>query len=122
MDNINYILKENLQEDNVYDISLYANELNQNELEYNYSVEELYKLYMSYSLKSLIQILDYYSINKYNINNKKKLVKDEIIQLLVLFEEDKDNKYLVKNRRRLWHNITELQNDSFFKKFIVFTI
>ena len=137
MDNINYILKESSQEDNEFDISVYANELEQNELdqneldqneldqnefEYNYSVEELYTMYMSYSVKSLTQVLEYYNINKYNINSKKKLVKDEIVQILILFEADKCNKYLVKNRRRLWHNINELQNDSFFKKFIMFTI
>jgi len=132
MDNINYILKESSQEDNEFDISVYANEIDTNEidtneigtndLEYNYSIEELYTLYMSYSVKSLTQVLEYYNINKYNINNKKKLVKDEIVQILILFEADKCNKYLVKNRRRLWHNINELQNDSFFKKFIMFTI
>lgn len=122
MDNINYILKESSQEDNEFDISVYANELDQNKLEYNYSVEELYTLYMSYSVKSLTQVLEYYNIHKYNINNKKKLVKDEIVQILVLFETDKCNKDLVKKRRRLWDNINELQNEPFFKKFIMFTI
>ena len=122
MDNINYILKESSQEDNEFDISVYANEMDANELEYNYSVEELFTLYISYSVRSLTQILEYYNINKYNINNKKKLVKDEIVQLLVLFEADIDNKILVKKRRRLWNNINELQNEPFFKKFIMFTI
>ena len=122
MDNINYILKESSQEDNEFDISVYANEMDANELEYNYSVEELFTLYISYSVRSLTQILEYYNINKYNINNKKKLVKDEIVQLLVLFEADIDNKILVKKRRRLWDNINELQNELFFKKFIMFTI
>jgi hypothetical protein len=118
MDNINYILKENSQVDNVFDISVYANEMGQNESgQYYYNLEELYT---SYSVKSLTQILDYYSINKYNINNKKKLVKDEIIQMLVIFETDIDNEYLVKKRRRLWDNINELQNDPFFKNFIIF--
>ena len=137
MDNINYILKESSQEDNEFDISVYANEMDanemdanemdqnkmdENELEYNYSVEELFTLYISYNVRSLTQILEYYNINKYNINNKKKLVKDEIVQLLVLFEADIDNKILVKKRRRLWNNINELQNEPFFKKFIMFTI
>jgi len=127
MDNINYILKESSQEDNEFDISVYANEIDanemdQNEMEYNYSLEELYTLYTSYSVRSLTQILEFYSINKYNINNKKKLVKDEIVQLLVLFEEDTGNKHLVKKRRRLWNNINELQNEPFFKKFIMFTL
>jgi hypothetical protein len=122
MDNINYILKESSPEDNEFDISVYANEMGTNEIEYNYSLEELYTLYTSYSVRSLTQILDFYSINKYNINNKKKLVKDEIVQLLVLFEEDTGNKHLVKKRRRLWNNINELQNEPFFKKFIMFTL
>lgn len=122
MDNINYILKENSQENNEFDISVYQNELDQNDLDYNYSVEELYILYTSYSVRSLSQILEFYNITKYNINNKKKLVKDEIIQLLVLFEQDTSNKYLVNKRRRLWNNIDELKNDAYFKKFIMFTI
>jgi hypothetical protein len=132
MDNINYIIKENSQKNNEFDISVYQNELDQNELDqneldqtdldYNYSVEELYILYTSYSVRSLVQILEFYNINKYNINNKKKLVKDEIIQLLVLFEQDTSNKFLVKKRRRLWNSIDELKNDAYFKNFIMFTI
>jgi len=128
MDNIHYILKESSQEDTVEDIHAYANEMGANEMGANemganemdpYEIEELYTLY---SVKSLTQILDYYNINKYNINNKKKLVKDEIIQILIIFETDINNKDLVIKRRRLWYNISELQNDPFFKNFIMFTV
>jgi len=128
MDNIIYILQEDIQPA-PFDIHLYASDLCndepiqndtiQNEPTQN-NMEELYIFYTASNVKSLSQILDYYGINKYNINNKKKLLKEELIQILVLFETDINNYALVLKRRRLWKNIRELINDSFFKNFITF--
>jgi hypothetical protein len=102
-----------------FDLSLYENETYSNET-YNY--DELFALYMSYTVKSLTQIMNYYGINKQNINNKKKLVKDEMIQLLILFEVEENNRASVLKRRRLWQNMAELSADPFFKPFIMFTV
>lgn len=97
--------------DSYYNIDLY-NDSNT----YSNTSDELFMLYMSYNVKSLVQIMNYYGIN---INNKKKLVKDEIIQLLIFFELDEANISLVNKRRRLWKNMNELCNDKYFKNYIM---
>jgi len=74
------------------------------ELEYN----------TNYGVKDLVKILDYYGISK------QKLRKDEMVQLIVLFEEDANNFEAVSRRRRLWENIKELKDDKYFSKFIIF--
>jgi hypothetical protein len=74
-----------------------------------------YLEYMNnYNVKSLTNILAYYNINK------KKLVKDEMVQLIILFENELTNKNIVYERKRLWKNIIELKNNDYFKKFILF--
>jgi hypothetical protein len=128
--NINYIIQEaspnttfdpttfdpTTFDPTTFDLEHYSNAV----VSYNY--EELYILYLSYTVKSLTQIIDYYGINKYNINNKKKLVKDEIIQMLIFFELSIENRDIVLKRQRLWNNIAELSNDNYFKNYIMFTV
>jgi hypothetical protein len=58
---------------------------------------------------------DYYSIKR-----KKGMKKDEMIQLLVLFECEPENFQIVKRRATLLKYISELKDDSYFKKFISF--
>ena len=74
-----------------------------------------YLEYMNnYNVKDLVNILGYYNINK------NKLVKDEMVQLIILFENEPNNKNIVYQRKRLWKNILELKNNEYFKKFILF--
>jgi len=74
-----------------------------------------YLEYMNnYNVKGLTNILGYYNINK------NKLVKDEMVQLIILFENEPSNKNIVYQRKRLWKNILELKNNDYFKKFILF--
>lgn len=68
----------------------------------------------NYTVKNLTNILGYYNINK------NKLVKDEMVQLIILFENEPTNKNIVYQRKRLWKNILELKNNEYFKKFILF--
>lgn len=103
--------------DSYYNIDLYSDSNTYNDSNtYSNTSDELFMLYMSYNVKSLVQIMNYYNIN---INNKKKLVKDEIIQLLIFFELDEANISLVNKRRRLWKNMNELCNDKYFKNYIM---
>ena len=128
MENIVYsIIKKD--DDNVellnnepFDMKFYTLDLYNDNIVKSCSSDELFMLYMSYNVKSLVQILNYYGINKNNINNKKKLVKDEMIQLLIIFELDENNTQIVNKRRRLWQNISELSSDVFFKNFVTFTV
>ncbi len=95
-----------------FDINLYNLDEEMDTLRYN----ELYTLYMNYSVKSLLQIMNYYNIQK------KRLLKEEIILLLINFELDFMNQEIVLKRIRLWENITELSGDNYFKSFITFTV
>ena len=70
--------------------------------------------YENYNIKMLKHIATYYNISKRKYN-KKQLI-DEIIQ----FENNSQNSLMVYNRKRFWHYITELKNDSFFSKYIIF--
>ncbi len=68
----------------------------------------------NYNLKMLYHIANYYNIPK------KKLRKEELIQLIILFENDPDNTVAVYNRKRFWHYLHELKTDQYFGKFVIF--
>lgn len=68
----------------------------------------------NYTLKELHHISNYYNIPK------KKLKKDELIELIIQFENNSDNSLIVYNRKRFWHYLQELKTDSYFGKFIGF--
>lgn len=68
----------------------------------------------NYTLKELHHISNYYNIPK------KKFKKDELIELIIEFENNNDNLLIVYNRKRFWHYLQELKTDSYFGKFIGF--
>jgi hypothetical protein len=120
MDNISYTIIDTCIDSSTgtiytpidFDINLYSLDEEIDTLKYN----ELYTLYMSYSVKSLLQIMNYYNIQK------KRLLKEEIILLLINFELDLMNQDIVLRRVRLWENIVELSQDNYFKSFITFIV
>jgi len=57
--------------------------------------------------------------NYYNLS-KRKLKKDQLIDSIVQFENNPENSVIVYNRKKLWHYLTELKNDSYFGKFVIF--
>ena len=140
-ENIFYYIKEvknNTDSNKIIDLNELKNEINYNSIQetfetfeiFNYNVEseltrqELQdKAYIlendylnNYTVKSLGQIMDYYELNKKNLK------KDEIIQILVIFESDPQNEPLVEKRLRLWENIKELKKDKYFSKYIIFDV
>ena len=68
----------------------------------------------NYNLKQLHHISNYYNIPK------RKLKKDELIELILQFENNNDNLLIVYNRKRFWHYLQELKTDSYVSKFIIF--
>ena len=70
--------------------------------------------YENYNIKMLHHIANYYKIPK------NRLKKDELIGLIIQFENDPENSELVYNRKRLWYYINELKDDKYFSKFIIF--
>jgi len=85
-----------------------------NEMVDLYDIEELTKYYTAYTIKDLLQILQYYGLSK------NKMIKNEIIQMILFFETDQNNKTVVERRVRLWNYVQELKADPYFSKYILF--
>ena len=68
---------------------------------------------INYTIKSLSMIMDYYKLSR------RKLCKQRMIQLIVLYELDSDNLDIVNKRKLLWGYIKELKEDEYFSKFIL---
>ena len=69
----------------------------------------------NYNVKGLAQIMDYYDLSKKNMR------KDEMIQMIIMFETDPNNLKIVNRRRRMYKYINELKRDKYFSKFILYT-
>jgi hypothetical protein len=72
---------------------------------------------MNYNVKQLLMICDYYGLLKEVKTNK--LKKQEIISFLLDFEENIENTLLVYKRKQLWYFMSELNNDKFMRKYIL---
>jgi hypothetical protein len=81
---------------------------------YTYDIDELKQYYTSFTIKGLNQILQYYGLSK------NKMVKDEMIQMILFFETETKNKTVVDRRIRLWSHVQELKADPYFSKYILF--
>ena len=140
-ENIFYYIKEvknNTNSNKIIDLNELKNEINYNSIQETFETFEIFnyngetelttqelqdKAYIlendylnNYTVKSLGQIMDYYELNKKNLK------KDEIVQILVIFESEPQNEPLVEKRLRLWENIKELKKDKYFSKYIIFDV
>jgi hypothetical protein len=70
--------------------------------------------YEKCSLKELHKICDYYEMKK--ITKYKKM---ELINIIMAFEEDDNNSYIVAKRRIMWTFIEELNSDDKMKKYVL---
>jgi hypothetical protein len=109
---LNTILKEINDESIGINSELYYNSL----LESDIMTKSL-DYHMNYNVKQLMLICDYYGLLREVKNNKFK--KQEIIALIVDFEENIENTLVVYKRKQLWYFINELKNDKFMKKYIL---
>ena len=71
----------------------------------------------NFTVKELLVICEYYGFLKEIKTNK--CNKEEIIEILVNFENDPINNEIVFKRQNLWFYINELKNDKFMKKFVL---
>jgi hypothetical protein len=110
MENINFSLNEiEINKEEAPDLTYFLG------YEDNYDIEYLQLYYnTNFNIKGLTQILQYYGLQK------NKMVKEEIIQILLFFETDPANREVVQRRLRLWQNIKELKADAYFSKYILF--
>jgi len=122
--NLKYEIKENTNNKQMNDVDSILNNENffqdkdfQEEFQFfdedNIMAQHI-DYFENYTVKMLQHIANYYKIPK------SKLKKEELIQLIIQFENQDENSEEVYNRKRMWHYITELKNDSYFSKFILF--
>jgi hypothetical protein len=124
---VNYEIKENdyicgpdekKNVDNILNNDCFFSDSNQETEWYDDTNDNLMSQHIdyfeNYNLKELHHISNYYNIPK------KKFKKDELIELIIEFENNNDNLLIVYNRKRFWHYLQELKTDSYFGKFIGF--
>jgi len=91
----------------------------ENNIEINAQCASTLNYNLNYSVKELQRILDYYEINGNKLNKKNKLNKGNMIELLIEFESEPNNREIKNKRKRLFDNINELKNNKYMKKFIM---
>jgi hypothetical protein len=70
-------------------------------------------------MKTLTHLANYYNIFKKE--KKKKLLKQDLIYNIVLFETDEKNYPTVHRYREMLQKIEDLKNDKYFSSFILFS-
>ncbi len=71
----------------------------------------------NFTVKELLLICDYYGFGKELKSNKYN--KEQIIEVLVSFESDSNNSDIVFKRQNMWFYMSELKNDKFMKKYVL---
>ena len=69
---------------------------------------------LNYTVKQISTICEYY-----NCLPKRKMNKNEMIHLLVMFENNPENSEIVFKRKRMWFYMNELKNDKCMKKYVL---
>ena len=81
------------------------------------SIPHLINYRENYTIKELLLICDYYGIVKeYKLN---KCNKEQIIDFLINFELNPNNSEIISRRKNMWFYISELKNDKFMKKYVI---
>ena len=88
-----------------------------NNVEQDFMCSQIINYKENYTINQLYQICEYYGIVKEMKLNKFK--KEDVILVLVNYENNIENKVKVLKRKKMWHCINELKNDKFMKKYIL---
>ena len=67
----------------------------------------------NYIKKELERIADYYEISK------RKKRKDELVEVILLFEKDPVNIQKVYQRKKLWKYMEEIKKDKYLRQFLI---
>jgi hypothetical protein len=116
-EHITYIVNENLENDELknFDVDGLLSEFDSMSCPYQEDIvfAQLNDYDLNYTLKQLTTICDYYEINT------KKMKKNQVINMLVSFENNPENTIVVIKRRQMWHFVESLKQDKFMKKFVI---
>ena len=128
--NLQYTLQENKKnndkvsyEDVLQQVDTLDEALPDLEIEYIYEEEAILGMddYLAseldyqtnYIKKDLEKIADYYEISK------RKKRKDELVEVIVLFEKDPVNIQKVYQRKKLWKYMEEIKKDKYLRQFLI---
>jgi hypothetical protein len=128
--NLQYSLQENKKnneqvsyEDILQQVDTLDEALPDLEIEYIYEEEAILGMddYLAseldyqtnYIKKDLEKIADYYEISK------RKKRKNELIEVIVLFEKDPVNIQKVYQRKKLWKYMEEIKKDKYLRQFLI---
>ena len=128
--NLQYILQENKKnndkvsyEDVLQQVDTLDEALPDMEIQYIYKEEAILGMddYLAseldyqtnYIKKDLERIADYYEISK------RKKRKDELVEVIVLFEKDPVNIQKVYQRKKLWKYMEEIKKDKYLRQFLI---
>ena len=104
-DEMDFINNQSVDDDTISDLvtenNYFANHLNYQD---------------NYTVKMSTKIMDYYGLDN------RKLRKNEMIEMILLFESEICNIEIIHKRKQLWFYVNELKNDSFFKQYILVDI
>ena len=121
-ENINYVVDEINEMDLNLDLDSFLTDFEQMEVNVqsqldpsgDYFLAQMSQYDLNYNLKQLTMMYEYYNIGKVA-----KLKKADMIQAIVVFENDTENREIVMRRQLLWHYLEELKADKFMKRFIL---
>lgn len=71
---------------------------------------------VNFTVKQLMMICDYYGLLKELKGRSKN--KNDLIEILVEFENNATNSVIIYQRKKLWFYLEELKKDAFMKKYI----
>jgi arginine deiminase len=92
-------------------------EIENTELNDELTIPKMINYNENYTVKELLLICDYYGFAKELKNNKYN--KEEIINVLVHFENEPLNNNIFMRRQSMWYYINELKKDKFMKKYVL---
>jgi hypothetical protein len=115
---ISYFIEEIVTDtDNKFNLEEMMDKLNHND-EFNDEFNaHIINYEENFTVKDLLLICEYYGFLN-NVKNKK-YTKNIIIEILVSFELDTNNADIVNKRLNAWFFMSELKNDKFMKKFVI---
>jgi len=123
-ENITYYLDDNEETESNLDLNDLINEFEQmnsansnNYCDKDLEMSEMKNYEMNYTIKQLFLICDYYGLTKQAKSRTMK--KNEIISLIMIFENDMENIEIVMKRKEMWYYMDLLKADKMMKKYLL---
>ena len=113
-ENISFCINEDECDKPEVDPSIFFNGVVDENLEMDDFVSKALDYQINFTIRQLTQICEYYNIPK---NSKR--TKDEMINILVNFENNPANAETVSRRKNMWFYMNEIKQDKHMKKYIM---